>query len=146
MKKVHVCSFIKTIAPTIQSDRQSSCILFRHRYKESVKTDGTIAMPSIDTAGTRRAEAAALRHQARVLTFCHCAKRESCAPKLTRSQGCVFFNPARLRNLAKSASWLRVLPHRERAESWALLRRRDHHNLPRDHVIAHVGIEETTTL
>jgi hypothetical protein len=51
-----------------------------------------------------------------------------------------------LRNLANSASWLRVSPHRETAESWALLRRRDHHNLLRDHAIAHVGIEETGTL
>src|ERR1700694_3515124 len=67
----------------------------------------------IDTRLIRPEGAAALQHQDRVLTFCHCARRQECAPKITRTQVRVFINPARLCNLAKnSASWLRFSPRK----------------------------------
>ena len=69
--------------------------------------------------------------------------REKWMPKLTKSQVRVFINPARLRNLAKTAaSLLRVSPRRETAQNRAPLRRRDHQSLPRDHDIAHAGVEK----
>ena len=48
-----------------------------------------------------------------MLTFCHCARRQEWAPKVTRVQVRVFINPARLCNLAtNSASWLRFSPRK----------------------------------